>query len=119
MVMITTFLPVTGNLDKIKLGPESFHIRLDHLLHLTVYFLICMYFLFGQWKGISLFKTNSLVKFVMLILILATVTEVVQLWAPERTFNIMDWVANVCGAVTGLGIIKRARRREGLRMYYV
>ena len=105
-VLITAFLPVARNLDKIKLGPESFHIRLDHLLHLTVYFLICMYFLFGQRKAIKLFKKKSVQKFIVLILLLATVTEVVQLWVPERTFNVFDLVSNVAGVGIGLGAIR-------------
>ena len=115
LVLITTFLPINGGLDKIHLGPESFHIRLDHLLHLAVYFLICMYFLFGQWKGITLFEKNSLRKFVILTLILAVVTEVVQLWVPERTFNLFDLVSNVAGITIGAGVIRMVQRREGVK----
>jgi VanZ family protein len=114
-VLIATFLPVAGELNKIRLGPDAFHIRLDHLLHFAVYFLICMYFLFGLRKGIALFEKNSLLKFVLLILLLATVTEVVQLWVPERAFNPMDWVANVAGVVIGVGIIVMAQRHYGMK----
>lgn len=103
-----TFLPVSGNLNKIKLGPETFQIRLDHLLHFFVYFLICIYYLFGILKDIKLFEKNSLSKFVLLTLLLAVVTEVIQLWIPERTFNVYDLVANVVGLLIGLGLIEIA-----------
>jgi len=111
VVLATAFISITGDLTKISFGPESFHIRLDHLLHFAVYSLICMYYLFGIRKGITLFEKNSLSKFILLILLLATVTEVVQLWVPERAFNPMDWVANVTGMAVGLVVILVAGKR--------
>ena len=114
-ILISTFVPIAGNLDKIKLGSESFHIRLDHLLHLTVYFLICMYFLFGQLKGFTLFDKNSLLNFLVITLLLATVTEVVQLWVPERTFNVFDLVSNFAGVLIGVVLIIVVLRRQGMK----
>ena len=118
-VLVTTLLPVTGELNKIHIGPEAFYIRLDHLLHLLVYFLICMYYLFGVLKGFSLFEKNSLQRFVVLIFLLAVVTEVVQLWIPERMFNLFDMISNMTGLVIGVGVIEMVKRRKGRRMYYV
>ena len=112
-VLITTFLPIAGELNKIHIGPGAFHIRLDHLLHLLVYFMICMYYLFGQMRGITLFRTNSLLKFVLLVLLLATFTEVVQLWVPERAFNVFDLVSNLAGVLVGTGVVRMAQRRKG------
>ena len=105
-VLITAFIPVAGGLNKIKLGPESFHIRLDHLLHITVYFLICIYYLAGIKIKLSLFDSNSLIKSILLVLFLAVITELVQLWVPERAFNIFDMISNVAGVGLGVGIIK-------------
>ena len=110
LVLITAFLPVDGSLEKIKLGPVSFQIRLDHLLHFTVYFLICIYFLFGRLKGITLFEKNSLGKFVKLIVLLAIITEVVQLWIPQRAFNIFDLLSNLAGLIIGLLVIRMMER---------
>jgi VanZ family protein len=113
-VLITTFLPVSGELNRINIGPEAFHIRLDHLLHLLVYFLISMYYFFGMMNGIFLFKNYSLLKFVLLILLLATVTEVAQLWVPERTFNVFDLISNLAGVAGGLVVIIMAQKRKGI-----
>jgi len=109
-VLITTFIPIKGTLNKITFGLESFQIRLDHLLHFAFYFLICMYFLAGQRRELILFNSKPLLKFILLIFILATVTELVQLWVPERAFNPLDWMANVAGIVVGVGIIKVTER---------
>ena len=105
-VLITTFIPVAGELNKTHIGPESFNIRLDHLLHLLVYFLICMYYLFGIRNRFDLFEKNSFLKFILLILLLAIITEVVQLWVPERAFNVFDLISNAAGVGLGVFIIK-------------
>jgi VanZ family protein len=74
-----------------------------------------MYYLIGQWKGLNLFTLNPLIKFILVILLLATVTEVVQLWVPQRSFNEFDLVANVSGVVVGVAVISIAQRNEGVR----
>jgi VanZ family protein len=104
-VLITTVLPFTGALNRTRLGPEAFSIRLDHLLHFIAYFLICIYYLFGQLKGYRLFRQNSLIKFFFAVLFLAVVTELVQLWVPVRAFNLFDLVANVAGMIVGTVVI--------------
>jgi VanZ family protein len=109
-VLITALLPIKGSLNKIHIGPELFHIRLDHLLHLIVYFLICMYYLFGLRIGFALFVKNSLLKFVLIILFLATITEIIQLWVPIRSFNVFDLVSNVAGVIIGVGVVKMVQR---------
>jgi len=112
-VLITAFIPVAGSLSKIKLGPESFQIRLDYLLHLTVYFFICMYYLGGIKMDLSLFDHDPLKKFILLVIFLALITELVQLLVPERAFNVFDVISNVAGVGLGVLIIKMAQRSKG------
>ena len=111
-VLITAFLALPWQLDKIRVGTLDFHIRLDHLLHLLVYFLICIYFYAGQKNGLVLFRQRALTKFLILIFILATVTEVVQLWVPSRSFNPMDWITNISGVIIGLVVMYLLSRRK-------
>jgi VanZ family protein len=111
-VLITSFIPLAGELNKINIGPEAFHIRLDHLLHLFVYFMICMYYLFGIRNGFSLFEKNSFLKFLILVLFLGSGTEVIQLWVPERAFNVFDLVSNVAGVAIGVVVIQMVKRRK-------
>jgi VanZ family protein len=58
-----------------------------------------------------LFKTNSLKKFTILIFYLGTITELIQLWVPERTFNVFDLLSNIAGLLIGLGVIIVAGRK--------
>jgi VanZ family protein len=108
--MITAFIPIVWDLSSIKTGIISFRIRLDYLLHFTVYFLICVYYIFEQWKGLNLFNSNYLIKFILLSILLATGTEVVQLWVPQRSFNPWDMVANMVGVSVGIGTVRMAQR---------
>jgi VanZ family protein len=112
-VLITSLITISGNINRVKVGYGNATIRLDHLLHLVVYFLICIYYLAGLRKGLALFLNNALLKFIIVILLLATATEVVQLWVPARTFNPVDWLSNVAGIVLGLVAIWTGRRGEG------
>ena len=115
LVLITAFINIAGSFNDINIGKDLFKIRLDHLIHFAVYFLICVFYLVGLRKGLNLFTSNPFKKFILLILTLATVTEVVQLWVPVRTFNPMDWVSNVAGVLVGLLVIAVAGRTTRLR----
>lgn len=116
-ILVVTLIPIRGiSLNKINLGPEAFQVRLDHLLHFTVYLLICIYYLTGWKKGLLLFTASSLTNFVLLVLFLAIVTELIQLWVPERAFNVFDLVANVAGVGAGLFVIKMVQRYDGSRV---
>jgi VanZ family protein len=75
-----------------------------------------MYFLFGEIKGLTIFRENSLNKYILLILALATVTETAQLWVPARAFNVLDWVANAAGIVMGAVVCRLViGRKMGVR----
>jgi VanZ family protein len=111
-VLITTFLPISFRVDKFKFGPDAFAIRSDHLLHFAVYLLICLFYLLGARHGLKLFNVNPLWKFITLILLLAVITELAQLWVPSRAFNVFDGVANVAGVMAGWAVIRIGRREE-------
>jgi VanZ family protein len=49
---------------------------------------------------------------VVAVLVLATVSELVQWWVPSRSFNPMDWVANVTGMAIGLGVGRLAFKKK-------
>jgi VanZ family protein len=105
-VLIATFLPISFRVDKIRFGPDAFAIRSDHLLHFAVYLLICLFYLLGARRGLKLFDVNPLRKFILLILALAVLTELAQLWVPSRAFNVFDGVANVTGVLAGWAVIR-------------
>src|SRR5512133_178705 len=98
-MLVMAMMPVGAELSKHEVGSA---IRLDYFLHALVYFAICIYFLVGWKKRILLFEKKPLLKFIIVMVILASVTDVVQLAVPSRTFNPLDWVANLVGLGGGL-----------------
>jgi VanZ family protein len=111
-VLITSCIALPWQLDKIKIGIIDFHIRLDYMVHLLIYLLISIYFHAGQSYGLILFRYNALAKFLTLIFLLATITELVQLWVPSRSFNLMDWFSNMSGVIIGLVVIFILKKRQ-------
>jgi VanZ family protein len=99
---LISLLPVGGNLTKTKIGL----IRLDYLFHFTAYLLICLYFMFGRKIGYVLFEKRPLLKLSFILCLQAAVTEFVQLWVPNRTFNMIDLFANMTGVAVGLIVVK-------------
>jgi VanZ family protein len=101
-LLLISFIPVIGNFSKVELGP----LRLDYLLHFSAYLVICLYFIVGRKIGYELFEEHSSFKLAFLLCLLAAVTEFVQIWVPNRTFNLIDWFANMGGAAAGLILVK-------------
>lgn len=105
MVFVATFIPFKKDLHEISFSIVTFKFHFDQVLHSIVYLMICLYFPIGQFMRLTLFKDNSYKKFILIVFILATITEGVQLFVPYRTFNFFDWLANVVGLGIGLVII--------------
>ena len=81
-------------------------LRMDHLLHASVY-IPCALFLWDLFK-VSRRKWYSWACAVMIGLI----TEGVQYLLPFRGFDINDLIANVLGVTLGWGVILMVRRRR-------
>ena len=64
---------------------------------------------------IFLFDINPLREFIILVLVLAIITELVQLWVPERVFNVFDLISNVSGVIAGVGVIRIVQQYNGTR----
>ena len=92
-------IPVSGNLSQKQVVSM---VRLDYLLHFLTYFSICLYFAIGRFYNLRLFERKSGLKFIGLILFLASFTELVQIVVPSRSFNPVDLVANLTGVGIGL-----------------
>lgn len=52
-----------------------------------------------------MFERKPLIKFILAVLLLATVTEFLQLFVPMRVFNLYDLISNLTGVGLGVFII--------------
>jgi VanZ family protein len=117
LVFTVACIPLKVNLHKTTLNLASFKFHLDQILHAIVYFLICLYFLAGKFLGLRLFNGNSFIKFLIIVLVLAIITEIVQIFIPMRAFNFFDLIANIIGICFGVVIIKIVKVKEPVTNY--
>ena len=99
------FVHLKTDLHKQTLDLLSYKFHLDKILHTIVYFLICIYYIAGGYFGFYLFNVNQFQKFLIAILLLAFLTEGVQLFVPYRAFSFFDMLANILGIGIGLVVI--------------
>lgn len=111
MVIIAAFVPIKKDLHTITFDVISCKAHMDQILHSLIYFLICLYFIIGQISDMKLFKVNTLTKFILVTMILATISEAVQLFIPTRVFNFFDWIANIIGIIIGIELMQLLRIR--------
>ncbi len=71
------------------------NIRLDHLIHLLLFF---------PWMWLIGFvrKPSGAAKWVMIGLVFAVISELIQILQPYRSFNLNDLIANCLGIILGL-----------------
>jgi VanZ family protein len=110
-MLVASFLPIGGNLSS---EHGVFQIRLDYLWHALVYFAVCLFFITGSLLKLKVFEKKNRLKFFLFMVLLATVSEVVQLWVPYRSFNIMDWLSNMTGLALGFVLVLVFRLRPCL-----
>jgi len=92
--LIILVLSVIPDNTPAKIHMQGFEMRLDYLMHFGVYFPL----------GFLLKKSALSIRpilFVVLVLIAAALPESLQLFVPYRTFNPIDLMFNILGAVSG------------------
>jgi VanZ family protein len=103
LIVIISVLPINGP------GTAINHIfivsiRLDYLLHCLVYIPLVL-FLWIE-KGSDLFLTSGKIFiWIILLLVFAAITEVIQYFLTYRAFNINDMLANILGIIIGFAIV--------------
>lgn len=97
LIIVLSVLPVTPN-NKLEVGDLIF--RLDYVEHLVIYFLLGFFFIMYQRKNTGM----NIILYIILGIILASLTEGVQLFIRGRTFNPVDLIYNSFGISFGLFI---------------
>jgi VanZ family protein len=98
-LLFLTFYPRLPT-AKIEIGEDIF--RLDYIGHFIFYAILITLFLL--WRSDAEFKTSKRIFIFSLVagLAFASLTEISQLFIPERTFNPLDLIYNCLGIVAGL-----------------
>lgn len=103
ILLILNTIPLGDSVNR-SLSTHKFVFRLDYIIHLLTFMAFSGVYILGNILNQHIFKSNELLKFAVITILAAISLELLQILIPYRTFNPWDLVANVLGAVLGIGI---------------
>ncbi len=100
-LIIVVFLNVVplGNELNQDLTTKRFVFRLDYVVHSLTFLVFAWIWVLGKIKNVCWFKSYEVLKFGGIVFISALGLELLQILIPYRTFNPMDMMANLIGAI--------------------
>lgn len=111
MLLFLMWAPLNGL--GVPLNNFVFGIRLDHLLHASVY-IPCSFFIM-DFAFLKRGKGEGMGKALLLALLIAFTTETVQYYLPYRGFDINDMVANFLGVSLGWLVVRMSLKKTAGR----
>ena len=97
--MIVSLIP---GLPQPEIGAVETFIRLDYLFHFLEFFVLALLFFLWQRQGESDLAFLKYLLAMCIAIIFAALTEVVQIWIPGRTCNLIDVVYKAAGFFGGI-----------------
>jgi len=98
VVLVLNVVPLGNELNQ-DLTTIRFVFRLDYVLHSLSFLVFALIWVLGKIKGVCWFETYVVLKFGGIVFISAISIELLQIFIPYRTFNPMDMIANLFGAI--------------------
>lgn len=102
IIMIISSLPQIM-IPEIKSTQSN--IRLDYLVHFWEFFILAIFF--GLWRLNKRFKQtfHNWISYILIGWGLAFLVEIYQYLIPDRSFNIIDYIYNSIGYITGIFLV--------------
>jgi len=116
VVLILNVVPLGNETNRGLSGNKIFKFRLDYVVHSLTFLVFAWIWVLGKIKDVCWFESYEVLKFGGIIFILAVGIELLQIFVPYRTFNPMDMMANLFGAILAMICIfvsHRLRRLHG------
>ncbi len=102
-LIIVVFLNVMPLGNKLNQDLTSrFVFRLDYVVHSLTFLIFAWIWVLGKIKNVSWFESYEVLKFGGIVFVSAMGVELIQIFVPYRTFNPMDMMANIFGAILTL-----------------
>lgn len=113
-LIIVVFLNVVplGNELNQDLTTKRFVFRLDYVVHSLTFLVFAWIWVLGKIKNVCWFESYEVLKFGGIVFVSAMVIELLQIFVPYRTFNPMDMIANLFGAILTLLFIFISHRKH-------
>jgi len=113
VVLILNVVPLGNELNQ-DLTTKRFIFRLDYVVHSLTFLVFAWIWVLGKIKDVCWFESYEVLKFEGIIFVSAMGIELLQIFVPYRTFNPMDMIANIVGALLAMLFIYTSHRLHRL-----
>lgn len=113
VVLILNVVPLGNELNQ-DLTTKRFVFRLDYVVHSLTFLFFAWIWVLGKIKDVCWFESYEVLKFGVIIFVSSIGIELLQIFVPYRTFNPMDMMANLFGAILTILCIFVSRRLHRL-----
>ena len=103
ILLIFNVIPLGSDINR-SLNTNRFILRLDYLVHLLTLLAFAGVYIWGRFRGQSIFPSNELLKFGTITIVAVIGLELIQILIPYRAYNPWDLISNLAGAVIALGL---------------
>lgn len=104
ILLLINTIPLGDSANRVLKGTRLVF-RLDYLAHSLTFLTFFGIFLLARLNGQLVFVTRPVLKYVAVVIPAAILFELIQYQLPYRSFNPLDLIFNLAGAVLGLGLI--------------
>ena len=104
IVLTTNVIPLGNDINKIIHKPV-FKFRLDYLIHFCSFLIFIPLYFIEVRRGGPFFSKKPVLKYMLIVGSSAILFESIQYFLPYRTFNPIDLISNLTGAIIGTIII--------------
>ncbi|NLO11354.1 MAG: VanZ family protein [Candidatus Cloacimonetes bacterium] len=104
VVIVINIIPIGNAANKSLNTNKLGRFRYDYLAHTAIFLCFGFIWIVGSIMRVQWFKTYPLLKFYSIVFVAAIALESIQYIIPWRSFNPMDLIANLLGAVLGLAV---------------
>jgi VanZ family protein len=99
VVLVLNVVPLENETNRSLSGNKIYQFRMDYVVHSLTFLVFAWIWVLGKIKNVCWFKSYEVLKFGGIVFISALGLELLQIIIPYRTFNPMDMMANLIGAI--------------------
>ena len=98
VVLVLNVVPLGNEINR-DLTAKRFIFRLDYVVHSLTFLAFAWVWVFGKVKNVCWYESYEVLKFGGIVFVSAVGVELLQIFIPYRTFNPLDMMANLIGAI--------------------
>ena len=99
LVLVLNVVPLGNETNRGLSGNKIFQFRLYYVVHLLTFLVFAWICVLGKINNVCWFESYEVLKFGGIVFVAAVGIELLQIFVPYRTFNPMDMMANLFGAI--------------------